>query len=178
LGQVARVKGLASDLDLYLERLRPFNGKDWNCLSPAEQGNVAGLQHEVDGLVLRLARRGIKHPYVTRRLATLRALGDKDFLRRAHLEAGVHRPIAPGDLELWYRIERRLELGESRESIRKALIADRAWKGSRQAFDKLLACLGLLRTRVQVRVTVHTPRLIRVDDKVVLRVARGRPEPR
>jgi hypothetical protein len=132
--QEGRVQVLLTGLNRKLEQLKAYDEKNWNALSPDQQRELAELQQQVDKLVLLLARRGAADPqeYVPRRLAILKALEDKGFLRRAHLEAGVLRPITKDELRLYYEIADRRRRGESLSAIRRAL----GFKGSRQAFEK------------------------------------------
>jgi hypothetical protein len=122
-------------------------------MSREQQCALAALQQRIDERVLLLARRGVRdrEGYIERRLSTLRGLGDKDFLRRVHLERGVRRPLTGRELSLWGEIDRRLGEGQSRTAIRQALIVDRLWRGSRQAFDKLWKQLDAVPMRIRVR---------------------------
>jgi hypothetical protein len=139
--QAARVKRLREDLEGYLTRLRSYHKKPWHTLSAEERANLGLWRGEAAKIVLQLARRGVEHPDSKNWVATLRAQGAKDFLRRAHLDRGVRRPITRSELNLWAEIDSLREAGKSREDIRKDLIARGRWKGSRQAFAKLLTRL-------------------------------------
>jgi hypothetical protein len=161
-----RVRFLLAGLKRRREELKRYQPRSWvgdgvstrlppdasPPLSPQEKREVSKLQQQVDETVLRLARQGVQDTegYVQSRLSTLRTLGDKDLLRRAHLEEGVRRPVTEEDLSLWAEIERRLGEGQSRPVIRQALIDMGRWRGSRQAFDKLWKQLDAVPMRIRV----------------------------
>ncbi len=82
--------------------------------------------------------------YVARRVENLRALGDKDFVRRMKgLETGVRRPTGKRELTLWDEIDQRRRAGQTWETIRRDLIAAKHLhpRTSRQSFEKLCKTL-------------------------------------
>jgi hypothetical protein len=164
--QVTRVRLLLVGLDRDRQQLEAYRGRTWvgdgvspdqpssRAMSADQRRVLSELQQRVDERVLQLARRGIRDPdgYIERRLQTLQSRGDKRFLRRAHLEASVPSAFSEADLLLWDSIDRGLRQENSRAKIRQGLIDAGLWRGSRQAFDKLVR--RLFGERVRLRVTL------------------------
>jgi hypothetical protein len=106
------------------------------------------LVSDLNSAVLTAARRGLaSDPRVTDRLRTLRAVGDRETLRRARrgLEKGVQRPLSVHDLDLCQEISDLVARGQyaNWEQIRRALTGKTTIPPmSRVAFLKLRGRLG------------------------------------
>jgi len=146
----ARIQRITEELEGVVERLQAWQARYQGC--PWDQDRplpdeLCLLLEDRDRLILRLAKAGCRdHPLVRERIATLRALGDRDALRRPRigLEKGVKRPFSPKDVALMAAISRYREGGRSLGSIRGTLISlRRIRRMSRQGFYKLVSRLGL-----------------------------------
>lgn len=146
-----RQKGILIDLAQVREHRRStITAHD--SLSDREQKDLKKQYLRYERVMVQACHAGLdRHPLVRGWVASRRAHGEWDVLRRARvgLEKGVKRPIPTGDLELWARI-RELQGssagGNERrtlEAIRRLLIEQGAIpRMTQQPFNKLVTRLN------------------------------------
>jgi hypothetical protein len=137
------------ELTWAIERLESFNEAALKLpLAPKRLKELRKLVTNLDRAVLTAQRRGLaSDPRVTDRLRTLRAVGDRETLRRARrgLEKGVRRPLSVHDLDVFQEISDLIASGKysNWEKIRRALTGRKIIPPmSRVAFLKLRGRLG------------------------------------
>lgn len=152
---LARIRIILEELQDHLEGMK----RQWGGTSNLSQEDFDQIKQDIqqmDHLVFKAYRAGLRdHPIVKSWIENLCLLGQKERLRKARtgrkrygLEREAKKTFSPSEVELYDAIYRRLEAGESLETIRSALIHEKRLSPvTPRGFNKLVRRLFEMKPR-------------------------------